>query len=82
MKREALSLLSMELWSQEGREPGDAQEPPEDVAVVRPPEEAPRRVEGPEVSPDVHQLSVPEGARRVVRPRVSRYVEQEQYIYL
>lgn len=75
LKREALILLGMELWGQEVREPGDSQEPPEDVAVVRPSEEAPRRVEEPEVSPDVHQLSVLEGARRVARPRVSRYVD-------
>lgn len=75
LKQDALILLGMELRGQEGREPGDSQEPPEDVAVVRPSEEAPRRVEGPEVSPDVQQLSVLEGARRLVRPRVSRYVD-------
>ncbi|GAB1292140.1 Anoctamin-5 [Apodemus speciosus] len=42
---------------------------PEDVAVVRAPEEAPRRAEGPGVSPDVDVRfsGVPEGARRGVR---------------
>lgn len=92
LKREALSLLAMELGGQDGREPEDSQGParagvprnvdrveepgvPEDVTVVRAPEEAPRRAEGPGVSSDVHFSSVPEGARRVVRPRVSRYVD-------
>lgn len=91
VKREALSLLGMELGGQEGREPRDSQEParpgvprnadrveepgvPEDVAVVRAPEEAPRRVEEPGVSSDVLLSNVPERAGRVVRPRVSRYV--------
>lgn len=91
LKREALSLLGMELGGEEGRDPGDSQEParpavptnadrveepgvPEDVAVVRAPEEAPRRVEEPGVSPDM-LLSVPERARRVVRPRISRYMD-------